>query len=321
MLTSRYAMWLGWGPDLAFLYNDAYAHMTLGAKHPWALGRPAQRSVGGDLGAASRRASTRCSSSGEATWDEALLLFLERNGYPEETYHTFSYSPLPDDAGDVAGNFCVVTEETERVIGERRLASLRNLAAGLAHGDDRARGVRRRRSSSIAEEPRDLPFALIYLFDEAGAERAAGRAVRHSPRRIRPPRPSIDIRCARRALAVRAGDRAAPGIVTVDLDPAGERRHSRPARGTSRRRARWSCRSRRRGRRRPSAVFVAGLNPYRPLDETYRSFVGLFVGQIAAGLANARATRRSGGAPRRSPRSIARRPRSSPTSATSSGRR
>jgi hypothetical protein len=41
VLTSRYAMWLGWGPDLAFLYNDAYAHMTLGAKHPWALGRPA----------------------------------------------------------------------------------------------------------------------------------------------------------------------------------------------------------------------------------------------------------------------------------------
>src|ERR1700756_4635057 len=42
MLDSRYAMWLGWGPDFTFFYNDAYARMTLGPKHPWALGRPAR---------------------------------------------------------------------------------------------------------------------------------------------------------------------------------------------------------------------------------------------------------------------------------------
>ena len=38
---SRYAMWLGWGPELTFFYNDAYARMTLGPKHPMAPGRPA----------------------------------------------------------------------------------------------------------------------------------------------------------------------------------------------------------------------------------------------------------------------------------------
>ena len=59
-------------------------------------------------------------TSGEATWDEALLLFLERSGFPEETYHTFSYSPVYDDASRIAGMLCVVTEVTERVIGERR---------------------------------------------------------------------------------------------------------------------------------------------------------------------------------------------------------
>src|SRR5262249_56905479 len=42
MLTSRYAMWMGWGPQLTFFYNDAYARMTLGAKHPWALGKQAR---------------------------------------------------------------------------------------------------------------------------------------------------------------------------------------------------------------------------------------------------------------------------------------
>ena len=70
--------------------------------------------------------------TGEATWDEGLLLFLERNGYPEETYHTFSYSPLPDDDGAIGGMLCVVTEDTDRVIGERRLVTLRELAALLA---------------------------------------------------------------------------------------------------------------------------------------------------------------------------------------------
>ena len=68
-------------------------------------------------------------ATGEATWDEGLLLFLERSGYPEESYHTFSYSPLRDDDGAVVGMLCVVREDTERVIGERRMATLRDLGS------------------------------------------------------------------------------------------------------------------------------------------------------------------------------------------------
>src|SRR4051794_30666207 len=129
LLTSRYAMWMGWGPELTFLYNDAYARMTLGKKHPWALGRPA-REVWEEIWAELGPRVDSVLGDGTATWDEALRLFLERNGYPEETYHTFSYSPLADDNGRVAGLFCVVTEETGRVIGERRVATLRDLASG-----------------------------------------------------------------------------------------------------------------------------------------------------------------------------------------------
>ncbi len=127
MLTSRYAMWMAWGPELTYFYNDAYTP-TLGIKHSWALGSPASRvwaEIWPDIG-------PRIESvlrSGEATWDEGLLLFLERSGYPEETYHTFSYSPLADDTGAVSGMLCVVTEETERLIGERRLKTLRDLGA------------------------------------------------------------------------------------------------------------------------------------------------------------------------------------------------
>ena len=66
-------------------------------------------------------------ASGVATWDETLLLFLERSGYTEETYHTFSYSPLADDDGTVAGMLCVVSEDTEEVIAHRRMQTLRDL--------------------------------------------------------------------------------------------------------------------------------------------------------------------------------------------------
>src|SRR6185312_13353524 len=130
MLTSRYAMWLGWGDDLVFFYNDAYREQTLGAKHPASLGRPF-REVWAEIWDDQAPRIHRVVSTGEATWDSGLLLFLERNGYSEETYHTFSYSPAPADGGRVGGLFCVVIEETERVLGERRAALLRELATAL----------------------------------------------------------------------------------------------------------------------------------------------------------------------------------------------
>jgi hypothetical protein len=82
----------------------------------------------------------------EGTYDEALPLIMHRKGYPEEVYATFSYSPIPDDQGGFGGILCPVTEETERIIGERHLALLRELAAKTADASD-------------------LPFALIYIID------------------------------------------------------------------------------------------------------------------------------------------------------------
>jgi hypothetical protein len=118
LLTSRYAMWLGWGKAFTFFCNDAY-RPTLGNKDEWAIGASARdvwAEIWDDIGP---RADSVI-RTGQATWDEALQLFLERSGFKEETYHTFSYSPVPDDSGGIGGMLCVVTEVTERVIGERR---------------------------------------------------------------------------------------------------------------------------------------------------------------------------------------------------------
>src|ERR1700744_772556 len=82
VLSSRYQMWMGWGPDLAFFYNEASAP-TLGVKREWALSASARevwKEIWPDIGPRIERVLL----SGEATWDEGLLLFLERSGYPEE---------------------------------------------------------------------------------------------------------------------------------------------------------------------------------------------------------------------------------------------
>ena len=126
MLDSRYAMWMLWGPEFTFFCNDAYLP-TVGLKRDWVLGARSDKvweEIWTDIGPRIQRVL----EEGKATWDEALLLFLERSGFPEETYHTFSYSPVYDDDNRIAGMLCVVTEVTERVISERRLRVLRDLA-------------------------------------------------------------------------------------------------------------------------------------------------------------------------------------------------
>jgi hypothetical protein len=82
VLTSGFPMWMAWGPELTFLYNDGYRRTTLGKKHPWALGRPAWEvwhEIWKDVGPLIKRVM----ETGEACWEEALQLILERSGYPE----------------------------------------------------------------------------------------------------------------------------------------------------------------------------------------------------------------------------------------------
>jgi len=84
MLTSRQPMFVWWGDDLINLYNDAYTTILQG-KHPLALGQPASQvwhEIWDQVGPRAASALQR----NEGTYDEALLLIMQRNGYPEETY-------------------------------------------------------------------------------------------------------------------------------------------------------------------------------------------------------------------------------------------
>jgi signal transduction histidine kinase len=280
MVTSRYAMWMGWGPDLVFFYNDTYAQQTLGAKHPWALGRPA-REVWAEIWGVLEPRILHVLKTGEATWDEGLRLFLERNGYPEETYHTFSYSPAPGDApDDSAGLFCVVIEETERVIGERRIALLRDLASSLGQTKT-SEGVFAAVEQCLGADMRDIPFSLTYLFEEGGM--IARRATQTAFGAAHAAAPELASQAEGALWPLRAVYESGSTLV-VDLAnvrdlPTGFWDRP-PARALV-------VPIPQQGQARPAGVFIAGLNPHRPLDEGLRSFVELFVGQLAAGLANA----------------------------------
>ena len=163
MVSSRFSMWMAWGPDLTFFCNDAYRRDTLGRKYPWALGRPASQvwaEIWPDIGPL-----VAAVLAGEgATWDEGLRLFLERSGFVEETYHTFSYSPLFGDDGAIAGMLCVVSEDTGRVLSQRRIAALSDLASGLSSAGSAAE-VFLAAEARLAHDPLDLPFVVGYLLE------------------------------------------------------------------------------------------------------------------------------------------------------------
>lgn len=120
MLNSKFPMFLAWGPQLALLYNDAYAEI-LGNKHPDSLGQPF-RAVWYDVWADITPIVDQA-MSGQASFHEDLPLTMQRKGYVEQTWFTFSYSPAHDEHGNVAGLYCVCTETTQQVLASRQRKS------------------------------------------------------------------------------------------------------------------------------------------------------------------------------------------------------
>jgi len=282
MLTSRQAMFVWWGEQLINLHNDAYKAI-LGGKHPWALGQPASavwREIWGQVGP--RVASAMLTNEG--TYDEALLLIMERNGYPEETYYTFSYSPVPNDEGRPGGIICANTDDTQRIIGERQLALLRELATRSADARTFEEACASS-SQSLQSNPWDLPFAMIYLIDaergrvtlagtsgisgeHPGVPRVAGLdersvwpfgevAATHEPVLIR------DLAQRIPNLPTGAWERPPDSAIAVPIAPSGQTGKA--------------------------GILIAGLNPFRLFDDGYRGFIDLVASQIAASIANAQA--------------------------------
>jgi PAS domain S-box-containing protein len=282
MLTSRQAMFVWWGEELINLYNDAYKAIV-GGKHPEALGQPASRVWREIWDQVGPRAASVIRQN-EGTYDESLLLVMERNGYPEETYYTFSYSPVPDDEGGTGGILCANTDNTQSIIGERQLALLRELASLTADARtfDQACTSSAR---SLETDPYDLPFALIYLIDPekrrvflacaCGIDRdhpavpadadIDGDSVWPFAEVIRTHKACVvsDLVASFGDLPAGAWQRPPYQAVAVPIAPSGQTGKA--------------------------GVLIAGLNPFRLFDDNYRGFIDLVAAQIAASIANAQA--------------------------------
>ena len=271
MLTSRQPFWLGWGPELTYLYNDPYKSI-IGGKHPQALGRPFREvwsEIWDVIGPMAETVMTR----DEGTYVEAQMLIMERHGYQEETYYTFSYSPIPGDDGGTAGLICANTDDTRRVLGERQLETLRKLSVRAAD----ARTVEASCAFSVealAENARDLPFVLLYLTDANADALVLAASTPGAAALSQVAWPS-----ARALFENHAELVAIPSAIGPVPTGAWPRPPSTaivlplPAAGKT-------------GR---AGVLVAGLNPFRQLDAGYRSFLDLVAHQVAGNIANAEA--------------------------------
>ena len=235
LLPSKAQIIFFWGPEFTVLYNDAY-RPVFGAKHPHALGLPGSEAWKEIWDTQLHDLLAGVVRTGEAFWARDLLFEIERYGFREETYFDVSYDPVRDESGDVGGVFCIVTETTERVVGARRLALLRDLAArhAMARTPPDACTIA---IETLAARPDDITCAAAYIGDDLqaitpGAERLLAES-----------QPSL----------VRT--------LTIGTPASG----GHPVR------------------------LVVGLNPRRPFDDDYRTFINLVAVQFGTALANASA--------------------------------
>ena len=278
MLASRQPIWIGWGPEFIYLYNDPYKAI-IGGRHPSALGKPS-REVWPEIWHVIDPMLQQAMGGIEGTYVEEQLLIMERHGFREETYYTYSYTPVPD-GERIGGIICANTDDTQRVIGRRRISLLQELAAS-SNGRN-AEEVCHRVKAALATNPKDFPFALIYLLD-APAQKlaltcAVGIARDHPVARAsiglteETPWPIAQVVQSNslRVVDIAGFPDLPPGAWSQSPDKAVVLPIAAGAEG---------------GR---AGVVFAALNPFRKFSEQYQSFLSLVASQIAAALTNARA--------------------------------
>jgi len=279
ILNSSYPMFVWWGKELINFYNDGYLPM-LGKRHPDALGRPASE-VWADVWPVVGPQTEMVLNEGRSTWNEERLLVMERNGFKEEAYFTFSYSPAPDDLGGVGGVFCAVTEDTQRVLGHRRLRVLRALAE-QANQARTAEDACRIAAEILAQDPNDLPFALLYLLKPSQQHaRLAGVAGLESGTPASPI--TVDIASSSGPWPFHRVVESGESLIVQDLSHLGILPNGfQPDRA-------MVLPMVKSGQGTVSGFVIAGISPMLEFNDDYRGFMSLLAGHIATAVGNARA--------------------------------
>jgi signal transduction histidine kinase/DNA-binding response OmpR family regulator len=288
LLPSKAQIVMFWGADLTTLYNDAY-RPVFGKKHPGALGLPAREAWREVWETDLRRLFEGVLQTGEAFWASDRPFYLERFGFPEETFFDISYDPVRDESGRVAGLFCIVSETTARVTSERRLRTLRDLSlfagAEAKSVEDACQNV----AGILSGNPHDIPFALVYLLDKSGttakltAVSGLQAGTQAAPLTVAISKSNPDASCwpfnsvlqTNKAAEVTDVIERCGELVTGAWPEPTHTAIVMPI-GAS-------------GQDRATGFLVAGVSPRRPLDDQYRGFFDLLTTQISTTVANARA--------------------------------
>jgi len=287
MLNSQHPMWIGWGPEMTFLYNDAYISVLSLAKHPWALGRRTSEvwaEIWDQIGVLIEKVFDK----GQPSFVDNLRLFMSRGDRLEETYYSFSYSPIFDESGKVAGLFCPSAERTANTLNARRLRTLSELSANSLL-EKSTSGACATFLQTLANNPDDIPFALLYLMEPgATASIAALEGTVHISENvdgISPAKIALDGRSpgtlwpldkviafgkaeiiqvpSHRALPLGAADQPVREAIALPV--------ASPTQLT------------------PLGFLICGVNPTRKLDSEYLTFFSLVVDQLVSAINNARA--------------------------------
>ena len=288
-LTSNFPMHLCWGRSLTLFYNDAYIPLLGPVKHPAVLGRSG-REAWAEIWETIGPMIDRVFNDGIASWAEDTLMFFDRELTQEEVYVTFSFSPVFGDEGTVDGMFCACTETTEKIVGSRRLDTLRKLGVeaavmrNVADACTAAAGV-------LGTNPYDVPFAALYLLNEKEGLVRASLTGGISDTAARLPA-SVPISDEQNSPWPFAATLETKSAVDVALDTFDFRILGGPWSEPLRQAVVLPIRAA--AHEQLTGLLVAGVSTRRRLDGDYRTFFDLVAGHIATALADAHAREEAG---------------------------
>ncbi|MCD5993899.1 response regulator [Pseudomonas sp. CDFA 602] len=278
-LASNFPINIIWGPEHVQIYNDGYL-VLCGASHPQALGEPyttTWASAWPAIGEPFEQALT-----GKTSFLENQRMFLSRNGYLEETFFTFSTSPIRDESGGIGGLFHPVTETTATMLSERRTRTLRDVHIELADVKSMS-GIAARALQCLQRAAFDIPYLAFYELVPHDMSYAcvaqAGIGSLHTlPSSVDVDTPvPFSLREALKSTEPTAISGLAPlfdGTTCGPYEDAPDQAFLLPVRVP--------------GIEHPVAMVLAGVSARLPVDNAYRVFFALLTATLAAGYANAR---------------------------------
>jgi signal transduction histidine kinase/DNA-binding response OmpR family regulator len=284
-LPCRFPIVIWWGPKFCLLYNDAYLPWLTEAKHPRVLGLPAIE-CWPEIWDAIGPMLEGVLSTGKATWSEAAELYFNRRLPKEEVYCTWTFAPiLASDGETVDGIFCPCTETSEQIVGARRLETLRKLGV-RGHESRTVEAACQHAVTVLNENPRDIPFAAIYLVGATGSEATLSAAVIPEGNHLLPRSVSLTGGTVPSPWPLASALRTKSPVEIGGLESLGVRIPGEP----------W-----------PelvskamvlpiytapetlSGLLVVGVGPRRPWETAYRTFFELVAGHVGVTISDARA--------------------------------